>query len=100
MAIDMFLKIDGIQGESTDTHHSDEIDILSYTWGESQPGTASSGTGAAAGRVTMQDFHFTMRVNRASPRLFLAWPMERASKTPFSPYVMPAVIRLNFSNGR
>jgi type VI secretion system secreted protein Hcp len=72
MAIAMFLKIDGIQGESTDTHHSDEIDILSYTWGESQPAVASSGAGAAAGRVTMQDFHFTMHVNRASPKLFLA----------------------------
>jgi type VI secretion system secreted protein Hcp len=72
MAVDMFLKIDGIQGESTDNHHKDEIDVLSYTWGESQPAAASSGTGAAAGRVTMQDFHFTMRVNKASPGLFLA----------------------------
>jgi type VI secretion system secreted protein Hcp len=53
MAIDMFLKIDGIQGESTDIHHRDEIDILSYTWGESQPAVASGGAGAAAGRVTM-----------------------------------------------
>ena len=61
MAFDMFLKIDGIQGESTDNRHRDEIDILSYAWGESQPAVAGSGAGAAAGRVTMQDFHFTMR---------------------------------------
>jgi type VI secretion system secreted protein Hcp len=72
MAFDMFLKIDGIQGESTDNDHRDEIDLLSYTWGEAQPVAAGSGAGGAAGRVTMQDFHFTMRVNRASPRLFLA----------------------------
>jgi type VI secretion system secreted protein Hcp len=72
MAFDMFLKIDGIQGESTDNHHRDEIDIHSYTWGESQPAVASAGTGAATGRVAMQDFQFTMRVNKASPRLFLA----------------------------
>ena len=39
MAVDMFLKIDGIPGESTDDRHKDEIDILSYAWGESQPGT-------------------------------------------------------------
>ena len=72
MPFDMFLKIDGIQGESTDNRHRDEIDTLSYTWGESQPAAASSGAGSAAGRVTMQDFHFTMHVNKASPRLFLA----------------------------
>lgn len=45
MALDMFLKIDGIPGESTDARHRDEIDVLSYNWGESQPPTASS-TGA------------------------------------------------------
>ena len=72
MAVDMFLKIDGIPGESTDDRHRDEIDVLSYNWGESQPPTASSAGGSAAGRVTMQDFHFAMRVNKASPKLFLA----------------------------
>jgi type VI secretion system secreted protein Hcp len=73
MAVDMFLKIHGIPGESTDASHRDEIDLLSYTWGESQPALASSaGGGSAAGRVAMQDFHFTMRINKASPKLFLA----------------------------
>lgn len=72
MAIDMFLKIDGIQGESTGAGHADEIDILSYTWGESQPAPTSSGGGGPAGRVAMQDFQFAMRVNKASPKLFLS----------------------------
>jgi type VI secretion system secreted protein Hcp len=74
MVVDMFLKIDGIQGESTDDRHRDEIDILSYAWGESQPAAAlpTASAGSAAGRVTMQDFHFVMRVNKASPKLFLA----------------------------
>ena len=73
MAVDMFLKIDGISGESTDARHRDEIDVLSYNWGESQPPTASSASGSsAAGRVTMRDFHFAMHVNKASPKLFLA----------------------------
>jgi type VI secretion system secreted protein Hcp len=73
MAVDMFLKIDGIPGESTDASHRDEIDVLSYTWGESQPPTAGgAGSGASGGRVAMQDFHFAMRINKASPKLFLA----------------------------
>lgn len=73
MAVDMFLKIDGIPGESTDASHRDEIDLLSYTWGESQPPTAGgAGGGGAGGRVAMQDFHFAMRANKAFPKLFLA----------------------------
>ena len=72
MAVDMFLKIDGIQGESTDASHKDEIDILSYTWSESRAAVSGGAGGAATGRVTMQDFHFSMHVNKASPRLFLS----------------------------
>jgi len=72
MAEEMFLKVDGIPGESTDASHKDEINILSYAWGESQPPAAASSTGTGAGRVIMQDFHFVMRVNKASPKLFLA----------------------------
>ena len=59
-----FLKIDGIPGESTDDKHKGEIDILSFSWGETQP--ASIG-----GKVSMQDFHFVMKYNKASPKLFL-----------------------------
>jgi len=73
MAIDMFLKIDGIPGESADNDHRDEIDVVSYGWGESQPQAAGGpGGGGSTGRVAMRDFHFTMRASRASPRLFLA----------------------------
>src|SRR5215510_2071834 len=74
MAVDMFLKIDGIPGESIYASHKDEFDILSYTWGESQPATpsAAGSAGLSTGKVTMQDFHFVMRVNKASPKLFLS----------------------------
>jgi type VI secretion system secreted protein Hcp len=71
-AVDYFLKIDGIQGESKADRHKDEIDIESFSWGETQSGTFAVGGGGGAGKVSMQDFHFTMRVNKASPTLFLA----------------------------
>ncbi len=45
MAFDMFLKMDGIPGESTDVGHKDEIDIVSYAWGESQPAVPSGAGG-------------------------------------------------------
>jgi type VI secretion system secreted protein Hcp len=72
MSVDYFLKIDGIPGESGDAKHKDEIQVLSFSFGESQAGTMAFGGGGGAGKVQMQDFHFTMNVNKASPKLFLA----------------------------
>ncbi len=72
MAVDYFLKIEGIEGESQDVKHKGEIDILSWSWGESNSGSAAFGGGAGAGKVSMQDFHFVMKINKASPKLFLA----------------------------
>jgi type VI secretion system secreted protein Hcp len=72
VAVDYFLKIDGISGESTDAKHKNEIQLESFSWGETNPGTAGQGGGGGAGKVQMQDLAFTMTVNKASPKLFLA----------------------------
>lgn len=69
MAVDMFLKIDGVKGESYDHKHKDEIDILSWSWGLSQSGTAHQGGGAGAGKVNVQDVSITKYVDKASPEL-------------------------------
>lgn len=68
-AVDYFLKIDGVEGESKDSKHKGEIDVLSWSWGESNSGSHATGGGGGAGKVAMQDFHFTMKVNKASPKL-------------------------------
>jgi len=70
--VDYFLKLDGIDGESHDSKHKGSIDVESWSWGETQSGTHSGGGGGGAGKVSMQDFHFVMKVNKASPKLFLA----------------------------
>ena len=72
MAVDYFLKIQGIEGESHDAKHKNEIDVLSFSWGETQTGTHAGGGGGGAGKVSMQDFHFVMKTNKASPKLLLA----------------------------
>jgi type VI secretion system secreted protein Hcp len=73
MAVDMFLKITDIKGESTDAKHKDEIDIESFSWGATQQAAGSAGGGGGgAGKVQMQDFHFVMRSSKASPKLFQA----------------------------
>lgn len=71
MAVDYFLKIEGIEGESSDAKHKNEIDIESWSWGATQSGSHAYGGGGGAGKVNMQDFNFTMRVNKASPKLLL-----------------------------
>jgi type VI secretion system secreted protein Hcp len=70
--VDYFLKLDGIDGESMDHKHGKEIHVESWSWGATQSGTSSSGGGGGAGKVHMQDFHFVMAVNNASPKLMLA----------------------------
>jgi len=72
-SVDYFLKLDGIDGESTDSKHKNEIDLESWSWGEAQVGShGGTGGGGGAGKVSMQDFHFTTRTNKASPKLMLA----------------------------
>lgn len=72
MAVDYFLKIENIPGESHDHKHKDEIDLLSFSWGSTQTGTHAGGGGGGAGKVSFQDFHFVMKANKASPKLLLA----------------------------
>jgi len=71
LAVSAFLKIDGVKGESTDDKHKDEIDVISWSFGETNSGTAHTGGGGGAGKAKMKDFTFTMRTNKASPTLFL-----------------------------
>ena len=71
-AVDYFLKIDGIEGEAQDKTHKNEIQLESFSWGETNAGTMAAGGGGGSGRVAMQDFHFVMKTNKASPKLMLA----------------------------
>ena len=72
MAVDYFLKIDGVPGESADAKHKGEIQLESFSWGETNPGGGGMGGGGGAGKVQMQDLVVTMLVSKASPKLMLA----------------------------
>jgi type VI secretion system secreted protein Hcp len=72
MAVDMFLKLPDIKGESQDDKHKDEIDILSWSWGVSQSGTMGAGGGGGAGKASFQDLSVTKWVDQASPKLLSA----------------------------
>src|ERR1035441_7460568 len=70
-AVDYFLKIDGIEGESQDKTHKNEIQIESFSWGESNVGSMGAGGGGGSGKVAMQDFHFVMGAKKSTPNLIL-----------------------------
>ena len=72
MAVDMFIKIKGIEGESRDDKHKKEIDVLAWSWGLSQSGNAHLGGGAGAGKVNVQDLSFTKYTDSATHALVLA----------------------------
>jgi len=69
MAVDMFIKIGDIKGESQDHKHKDEIDVLAWSWGLSQSGTFHGGGGGGAGKVNVQDISITKWVDKSSPVL-------------------------------
>ena len=71
-AVDYFLKIDGVDGESTDDKHKGEIDIESFSWGVTQTAPRSFGGGGGTGKAQFHDFTFTKAVSKASPVLFQA----------------------------
>jgi type VI secretion system secreted protein Hcp len=72
MAVDMFMKVGALNGESRDKTHAKWIDVLSWSWGMSNSGSAHVGGGAGAGKVNVQDLSFTKYIDTSSPDLMLA----------------------------
>ncbi|MQR02106.1 Hcp family type VI secretion system effector [Glaciimonas soli] len=69
MAQDIFLKINGIDGESKDDKHSNEIEVQSWSWGITQQSNMHAGSGGGAGKATVDDLTFTHAVDKSSPNL-------------------------------
>jgi type VI secretion system secreted protein Hcp len=69
MAQDIFLKINGIDGESQDSSHKNEIEVLSWNWRVEQQSSMHSGSGGGAGKATAADLSFDHFIDRASPNL-------------------------------
>ena len=72
MAVDMFLKMTDVKGESKDDKHKDEMDVLAWSWGLSQPGSGHHGGGGGTGKVAVSDLSFTKFTDKATPDLMLA----------------------------
>ena len=70
MAVDIFLKLEGIKGEAQDDKYKDEIDVLAWSWGAAQSGTTHMGSGSGSGKVAVQDLSVTKYIDKSSPSLF------------------------------
>ena len=68
---DVFIKIDGVDGESKDDSHEGEIDVIAWNWSLSQAGTFHHGGGGGAGKVAVGNLTFTHKADLASPTLML-----------------------------
>jgi type VI secretion system Hcp family effector len=79
MAIDVYLQIDGIKGESQDDKHKDWIECASVNWGLIQPrsATASTGGGHTAERVEIQEITFGKMADLSSPILMQTCAMGK-----------------------
>lgn len=72
MAMDAYLKIEGVEGEATAKDFQNQIDLYSFSWGVSNPANAGMGTGLGAGRATLSSFNLMKKTDKASPGLFQA----------------------------
>jgi type VI secretion system secreted protein Hcp len=72
MATDYFLKLEGSNFEGESEKREKEIDVLSWSWGQSNQATVTTGKGLAAGRVNAQDVSLSLRLNKATPYIIKA----------------------------
>ena len=70
-AQDIFLCIEGLEGETQDPRHPGCMDVLAWSWGMSTPGEQHTGGGGGAGKVSVQDISFTKYVDKSSPDIML-----------------------------
>jgi type VI secretion system secreted protein Hcp len=71
MAVDMFMELKDINGETKDKVYEKKkaIDVLAWSWGMSQSGSFHAGGGGGAGKVNVQDLSFTKWVDNSTPTL-------------------------------
>ncbi|MCC8395141.1 type VI secretion system tube protein Hcp [Paraburkholderia sp. MMS20-SJTR3] len=89
---DIFIKIDGIAGESDDPAHPDEIEVLSWNWDITQQSALHTNSGGGATKATVSDLSFVHHIDRASPTL--------ASHCFQGRYIPKAVLTMRKAGGR
>lgn len=69
MSTDIFLKVDGVIGESKDAQHQGWIQIESFNWGATQPSGMEAGSGGGSGKVRYRDLTVNAFIDKAVPNI-------------------------------
>jgi type VI secretion system secreted protein Hcp len=96
MAVDWFLQVAGITGDSTDDEHRNEIEVLAWSWGVVNSVSSAGHVGAGLGKPSFQDLHVVSRIGSASPHLFLACATGQHLASATLTGVRPGPRRLDF----
>jgi type VI secretion system secreted protein Hcp len=70
MSVEIFLKLDGVDGESQAKGHTNEIEVFSFSLGASNPSNVASGTGSGAGKVDVSSLSIQKQLDNSSAKLF------------------------------
>lgn len=70
---DIFIKIDGCNGSSTDSVHAGEIDVITWSWGMKASVDAFN---VATGRASIHELEFLKRADNASTGIMSALRMN------------------------
>lgn len=69
--VDIFLKLDGVDGESKDDAHTNEIDIISFSHNINQAGSMGRAGGGGVGKVSVGELNLVAEISKASPNLYI-----------------------------
>jgi type VI secretion system secreted protein Hcp len=72
MAMEIFLQLAGITGESQKTGAVGQIEVFSFSNGASNHGSSGAGTGSGAGKVSLSEISIMKQLDSSTPNLFLA----------------------------
>jgi type VI secretion system secreted protein Hcp len=72
MSIDMYMNLGAIKGESTDPTHVGWVDVLAFSWGESEAIQQQAGGGVQISKPNISDLSITKYIDKASVPLLLA----------------------------
>jgi type VI secretion system secreted protein Hcp len=65
----LFIKFDGVDGESKDKDHKSWSDLLSFSWGLHKAGAGQTGQTRRRGVATVEDVVCTKEYDKSSPKL-------------------------------
>jgi type VI secretion system secreted protein Hcp len=92
MAFDAFLKIDGIDGDSTRKGFEKQIEVLSFSWGGSNPSTIGVTGGGGGGKGTLSSLNIMKKADGSSPKFF--------QKCMEGEHIKKAALTLNKAGGK